>query len=104
VTATTSEVPARPPRARRIPLAVPGRLLRLELRRTVMPWILPAIVALFWRDGYHSAMGFPPFWGLRSPVLPDRAMVDFALFGAGASPWMGARGGRRATTDLLPVT
>ena len=104
MTATTSAVPARPPRARRVPLAVPGRLLRLELRRTVMPWILPAIVALFWLDGYHYAMGFPPFWGLRSPVLPDRAMVDFALFGAGASTWMGSRDVRRRTTDLLTVT
>ena len=49
-------------------------------------------------------MGFPPFWGLRSPVLPDRAMVDFALFGAGASTWMGSRDVRRRTTDLLTVT
>ncbi|MGA8461886.1 MAG: hypothetical protein WB800_41300, partial [Streptosporangiaceae bacterium] len=104
MTAMTSEVRARPPRPRHVPLAVPGRLLRLELRRTVMPWILPAIVALFWLDGYHYAMGFPPFWGLRSPVLPDRTMVDFALFGAGASTWMGSRDARRRTTDLLTVT
>ena len=51
MTATTPAVPARRPPTRRLGLAVPGRLLRLELRRTVMPWILPAIVALFWLDG-----------------------------------------------------
>jgi hypothetical protein len=104
MTAAVPAAPARRPRARRVPLALPARLLRLELRRTIMPWILPLIVALFWLDGYHYAMSFPPFWGLRSPVLPDRAMVDFALFGAGASAWMGSRDGRSRTTDLLAIT
>jgi hypothetical protein len=104
MTAAVPAAPVRRRRARRVPLALPGRLLRLELRRTVMPWLLPVIIALFWLDGYHYAMSFPPFWGLRSPVLPDRAMVDFALFGAGASTWMGSRDGRSRTTDLLTVT
>jgi hypothetical protein len=104
VTATTPAVPTRRPPARRLMLAVPARLLRLELRRNIVGWLLPLAIALFWLDGYHYAMGFPPFWGLRSPVLPDRAMVDFALFGAGASTWMGSRDVRRRTTDLLTVT
>jgi hypothetical protein len=104
MTATTPAVPTRRPPVRRLTLALPARLLRLELHRNIAGWLLPLIVALFWLDGYHYAMGFPPFWGLRSPVLPDRAMVDFALFGAGASTWMGSRDVRRRTTDLLTVT
>ena len=95
MTATTPAVPARRPPARRLTLAVPARLLRLELRRNIVGWLLPLAIALFWLDGYHYAMGFPPFWGLRSPVLPDRAMVDFALFGAGASTWIAPRRWRR---------
>jgi hypothetical protein len=102
--AAVPAVPARPPRARRVPLALPARLLRLELRRSPMPWMLPLVIALFWLDGYRYATGFPPFWGLRSPVLPDRAMVDFALFGAGVAAWVGSRDSRRGTRELMMAT
>jgi hypothetical protein len=105
MTVAGATVPSRPPRAGRVPsLALPGRLLRLELRRNAMPWLLPLVAALFWLVGYRYAMSFPPFWGLRSPILPDRALNDFALFGAGVAAWMGSRDGRRRTTDLVTVT
>jgi hypothetical protein len=91
-------------RASRVPLAAPARLLRLELHRNLMLWMLPLLGALFWLVGYRYAVSFPPFWGLRSPVLPDRALNVFALFGAGAAAWTGSRDGRRHTTDLVTVT
>ena len=104
MTAMTSEVRARPPRRAAFRWPFRGGCCAWNCAATSMPWMLPLIVALFWLDGYHYAMGFPPFWGLRSPVLPDRAMVDFALFGAGASTWMGSRDARRRTTDLLTAS
>ena len=43
-------------RAARSPLT-PARLLRMELRRNAMPWILPLIAALFWFDSYRPSTG-----------------------------------------------
>ena len=49
MTATT-DAPARPgtPRAARAVPLTAARLLRIELRRSPMPWILPLIAVLFW--------------------------------------------------------
>ena len=49
---TATKAPARrtlPPAAGAVPVTA-ARLLRLELRHNVMPWLLPLIAALFWFD------------------------------------------------------
>ena len=61
MTATT-DAPVRqrtPHTARAVPLTA-ARLLRIELRRSPMPWILPLIAALFWFDSYRPSIGQPP--------------------------------------------
>jgi hypothetical protein len=84
---------------------MPARLLRLELRRNAMVWMLPLIAVLFWFDIYHRSMTLPPLWSLRIMRLEqDHALPDFAPFVAGAAAWMGSRDGRRGTTDLVAVT
>jgi len=96
--------PVRPPRARQLPLAAPGRLLRLELRRSVMLWMLPLLAALFWVSTYRPSMANPPFWNVRSGILQSHTMLAFAPLLAGAAAWAGSRDGRRHTTDLVGVT
>ena len=55
--ATARLIPARSPRLGS-PLSF-LRLLRIELRRNVMPWLLPLIAALFWFDSYRPSTGTP---------------------------------------------
>jgi hypothetical protein len=103
-----AEAPARPraPRAlRAVPLTT-ARLLRIELRRSPMPWILPVIAALFWFDSYRFGTGQPPFWALRTfwNMGQGHTIVDFGPFVAGAAAWIGSRDGRRGTADLVTVT
>ena len=91
-----------PPAGGTVPLTA-ARLLRLELRHNVMPWLLPLIAALFWFDSYRPSTGMPPYWVLRTfwNMGQGHTIVDFAPFVAGAAAWMGSRDGRRATADLL---
>jgi hypothetical protein len=107
VTAATAltVAPARRPRARRVPLAWPG-LLRLELRRNIMPWLLPLIVALFWFDSFRSSLGGVPLWSARTFISLGQGhdVIDFGPFVAGAAAWMGSREVRSRTTDLVSVT
>jgi hypothetical protein len=58
VTAAT-DAPARhrPPRAGGAVTLTAARLLRIELRRSAMPWILPVIAVLFWFDSYRFSTG-----------------------------------------------
>ena len=44
--------------------AVPGsaRVLRLEIKRSVVPWVLPLLAALVWFDTIRTASGWPPVW------------------------------------------
>ncbi len=93
----------RPARARGTVTLTAARLLRIELRRSAMPWILPVIAVLFWFDSYRFATGTPPYWVLRTfwNMGQGRAFLDFAPFVAGVAAWMGARDGRRGTTDLV---
>ncbi len=60
MTATT-DAPVRPgtPRAARAVPLTAARLLRIELRRSAMPWILPLIAALFWFDSYRPSTSQP---------------------------------------------
>lgn len=104
MTAVAISLRHRVPRRAAVPFAAAGRLLRLELRRNVMIWVLPLLGALFWFDAYRTAMSYPAVWDLRASVIPDKMMIDFATFVAGASAWMGSRETRRHATDLVTTT
>jgi hypothetical protein len=94
-----------PSRARHIPsLTRTGRLIRLEVRRNAMRWMLPVVAALFWLDAYRAAMALPPFWAQRAMHVEMRGLIDFAPLGAAAAAWMGSRDGRRRTTGMVSVT
>ena len=101
-----SAVPVRGPRARRITRAVHGRLLRLELRRSILPWFLPLIVALFWFDSFRGSLGGPPLWSARTffSLGQGHDVIDFGPLVAGVAAWAGSREFRRHTTDLVAVT
>src|SRR5215831_19382011 len=104
----TADAPARP-RAPHAPRAVPltaARLLRIELRHSPMPWILPLIAALFWFDSYRPSIGQPPIWVLRTfwNMGQGHTIVDFGPFVAGMAAWIGSRDGRRGTADLVTAT
>jgi hypothetical protein len=81
-----------------------ARLLRLELRRNAMLWMLPAAFALFWLTTYRKAMAMPPLWSLRAGSLQSGALLAFVCPVAGAAAWMGSREGRRHTADLVTTT
>jgi hypothetical protein len=104
---TAAAAPARPaaPRARRVPpAAAPARLLRIELRRSTMLWLLPLLAVLFYLSTYRPAMDNPPFWNIRSAMLQSHAMLVLAPLLAGAGAWIGSRDGRRGMADLIGVT
>ena len=82
----------------------PARLLRLEIRRSVVPWAVPLLIALFLFDTYRTAVGLPPVWTVRSSVITQSMLVDFIPFAAGLGAWVGSREGRRKTRDLLATT
>ncbi|HLI40398.1 MAG TPA: hypothetical protein VKV35_01975 [Streptosporangiaceae bacterium] len=104
----TAAAPARPVTARAfgltpLPLL---RLLRIELRRSTMPWLLPLIAALFWFDSYRPSTGMPPLYVLRTfwNMGQGHTIIDFGPFVAGAAAWTGSRDGRRRTADLVAGT
>jgi len=82
----------------------PARVLRLEIRRSVVPWAVPLLVALFLFDTYRTAAGLPPVWTVRSSVITDNLLEEFIPFAAGLAAWVGSREGRRKTRDLLATT
>src|SRR5258707_1125188 len=102
--ATDAPVRPRPPRTAGAVRLTAARLLRLELRRNAMPWILPLIAALFWFDSYRPSTGMPPIWILRTfwNMGQGHTIIDFGPFVAGVAAWMGSPGGRRGTA--APVT
>ncbi len=83
-----------------------ARLLRVELRRNAMPWILPLIAALFWFDSYRPSTGTTPLYGLRTfwNMGQGHTIIDFGPFVAGVAAWMGSRDGRRGLADLVTAT
>jgi len=101
--ATDAPVRHRPRRAGGAVTLTTARLLRIELRRSTMPWILPVIAALFWFDSYRFGAGTPPYWVLRTfwNMGQGRTFMDFAPFVAGVAAWIGSRDGRRRTADLV---
>jgi hypothetical protein len=104
MTAAPAQAPARPVRAGHPRPALPGRLLRLELRRNVMLWVLPVAVALFWLIPYRKIMALPPLWNVRAMTMQSNALLVFVLPTVGAAAWMGSREGRHGMTDLVAGT
>jgi hypothetical protein len=101
---TAASAPAAPPRTWHLALARPGRLLRLELRRNAMLWMVPLLAALFWYAAYRPSMANPPLWVLRAATIQSHALLTFAPLLAGVAAWTGSREGRRHTTDLVSIT
>jgi hypothetical protein len=107
MTATAPAAPAAPaerPHSRRVALPGPARLLRLELRRSIMPWLLPLLAVLFWFATYRPAMANPPFWNIRAGMIQSRTMLAYAPLLAGAAAWAGSRERRRGMADLVGIT
>src|SRR4029450_8132255 len=102
--ATDAPVRHGPPRAAGAGPLTAARLLRIELRRTAMGWMLPLLAALFWFSAYRPSMALPPWWNLRGTMLQQQALLAFAPLVAGVAAWMGSREGRRGTADLGGVT
>jgi hypothetical protein len=82
------------------------RLLRVELRRNAMPWMLPLIAALFWFDSYRPSTATTPLFGVRTfwNLGQGHTIIDFGPFVAGVAAWMGSRDGRRGLADLVTTT
>jgi hypothetical protein len=103
-----TQAPARPRPARATgaaPLAT-ARLLRIELRRNAIPWVLPLIAVLFWFDTYRPSTAQPPLWALRTfwNMGQGHTIVDFGPLVAGVAAWVGSRDGRRGAADLITAT
>src|ERR1700685_3528721 len=82
----------------------PARVLRLEIKHSPVPWVLPLIAALFFFNTYRTAAGFPAIWTVRASAIPDHMLFAFGAFACGLSAWAGSREGRRKTTDLVATT
>ena len=104
MTATSAPAAAPPRQSVREPGLAWARLLRIELRRNAMPWILPVAVALFWFTTYRKAMAMPPLWNMRAATLQSGTLLAFACPVAGAAAWLGSRDRRRRTADLVATT
>ncbi|MBV9447071.1 MAG: hypothetical protein JO345_14410 [Streptosporangiaceae bacterium] len=103
MTTASISLRARVPRVRARPLAAAGRLLRLELRRNPMVWLLLPLGALMGFSPYQVSMEYAPVWNLRASVMLDH-FLPLVAFGAGAAAWMGSREARRRTTDMVTTT
>ena len=85
-------------------LAAAGRLLRLELKRNTVPYLLPLLAAVFYVNTVRTAGGFPPVWTLRASVIGDHMLFEFSAFAGGLAAWAGSRERRRKTLDLAAAT
>jgi hypothetical protein len=94
-----------PPAASAVPWGA-ARLLRVELRRNAMPWILPLIAVLFWFDSYRPSTATEPLYAVRTfwNLGQGHTIIDFGPFVAGVAAWMGSRDGRRHLADLVIAT
>jgi hypothetical protein len=80
------------------------RLLRIETKRSAVPWVLPLLAVLFLIDPFRTASGYPEVWTVRASVVPNKMLPDFVAFAGGFAAWAGSREGRRHTADLLAAT
>ncbi|HEY1641603.1 MAG TPA: hypothetical protein VGG35_12995 [Streptosporangiaceae bacterium] len=95
--------PARPglPHAAAAPLTF-ARLVRIELRRNAVPWVVPVMAALLWFDSYRPSTAVPAFWMLRTfwNMGQGHTIIDTGPLVAGVAAWMGSRDARRGMADL----
>jgi hypothetical protein len=105
VTRVATPVVSLPPGVERS-RSMPGRLLWIELRRNMMPWLLPVIAFLFWLTSYRATLGQAPLWStqIATAIGQGHPLIDFGPFVAGAAAWMGSRDGRRETAELVSAT
>jgi hypothetical protein len=98
-------VPAasRPLRAARGPGLAAGRLLRLELRRSTMLWILPLLAVLLAVTELRNDLGQVPLWAVRSIAVQHQVELTGGIVAAVAA-WTAGRDGRRQVTDLVVTT
>jgi len=82
----------------------PVPVLRIEIRRSVVLWAVPLLLALFYFDSFRTATGFPPVWTVRSSVITSHMIADFGPFAAGLAAWVASREGRRKIGDLVATT
>ena len=82
-------------------LGAAARLLRLELRRSAMLWMMPVVGGLFYYSAFRQSMAQPAMWNLRAMTMQHGALLDFAPPVVGAAAWMGSREGRRQLADLI---
>jgi hypothetical protein len=87
-----------------MPLPGPARALRLELKRSAVPYLLPLLAAVFYFNTVRTADGFPPIWTLRASVIGNHMLFEFGAFAGGLAAWAGSREGRRKTADLVATT
>ena len=85
-------------------LAAVARLLRVELKRNAVPYVLPLLAAVFYFNTVRTADGFPPIWTLRASVIGDHMLFEFSAFAGGMAAWSGSRERRRKTLDLAGTT
>jgi len=95
---------ARPLPVEHVPRPIPWRLLRLEMRRNTMLWMVPVAIVLFWYHTYRQCMAQPPMWNLRAMTMQHGVLLDFVPPVVGAAAWMGWRDRRRRMTDLVATT
>ncbi|MER6817552.1 hypothetical protein ABT299_50590 [Spirillospora sp. NPDC000708] len=79
------------------------RLLRLELRRNIMPLLLPVVAVLLWISPYGRSLAGIAVWTRRGAVLQD-ALQGFGPVAAGAAAWTGSREHRARMRDLMAST
>jgi hypothetical protein len=92
----------RPVRTPRLPLPASGRLLRLEVRRNAMLWMVPVAAALFWLITYRRSMALPPLWNVRTMSMQTGAVSVFAATVVGVAAWTGSREGRHRPAAVDP--
>lgn len=81
------------------------RLLRLELRRSTMMWMIPLALFVFWLDTYRSSMALAPLWSSRTLIVRQGSTLDdFAPFVMGAAAWAGGRDRRRTIGEQVNIT
>jgi hypothetical protein len=104
MTVASTAAPDAPVRPGRPTVAGTNWLLRLELRRTTMMWMLPVVAALFWLLTFRRSMGLPPIWSVRAISMQGTTVAAFLPTVVGAAAWTSSRERRRGLTDLLTVT
>jgi hypothetical protein len=104
MTAVAPARPGSPARAAASAMPPAARLLRIEIKRNAMVWVLPLLAALFLFDPYRTANGYPPIWTIHVSVVLNKMLPDFVILTSGMAAWAGSREGRRRVDDLLGTT